>query len=392
MYKDYVSNSAYLWFLRSTALVDINYKISDIAELEERIEANLDGLMTSVSTAWPICESVIESGQSGDIFTASVIAFRSNDMDKIKTVISAGLINDDAFDGVISALGWLSTNIVNSWLIKLLNSKDINHKYLAIAAYSIRRIDPGELLTKLFQREDCLKHIKLYARALRLIGELKRQDLKSVLNVAMNSENEELAFWANWSAILLGNKSAAHNLKPYLIKEGVYQNNALQIVFRVLPGDLARSWISEMVKNETDIKIIIKSVATLGDPHAINWLINIMKQSEYSQVAADAFCQITGIDLEEHNLFIEQTSDENINTENLPKLDINKISEIWQQFGNKLKAGHRYILGNKISAELLKNTIRHRPQQLRHCAALELALIVPDQILINICQRVNGAE
>jgi len=300
MYKEYVNNSAYLWFLRSNALIDTSYRITDIADLEERIEANLDGLMTSIASAWLVCEPVIESNLPGEIFTASVIAFRSNDMDKIKAVITAGLKNNDSFNGVISAMGWLSDNTVNSWLTNLLNSKDMNHKYLAIAAYSVRRKDPGELLTKLFQREDCLKHIKLYARALRLIGELKRQDLKPALNAAMNSEIDEIAFWANWSAILLGNKSAANNLKHYLIKDGVYQNNALQVVFRVLPVDIARNWISEMVKNGTDIEIIIKSVATLGDPHAVNWLLIIMEQSEYLYIAANAFSQITGIDMDEH--------------------------------------------------------------------------------------------
>jgi len=132
MYKDYAESAAFLWYLRSVAVTEPNYTTSDLGELEYRIEAQLDGLLTSIDTAWSICEQALEMpGQAGEVFTATVVAFRSRDMEKIKTAITAGLSNDATFEGVVSALGWLSSNLADSWIIKFLNSKDLDHKYLA---------------------------------------------------------------------------------------------------------------------------------------------------------------------------------------------------------------------------------------------------------------------
>ncbi|MCP3852889.1 MAG: hypothetical protein GY694_22075, partial [Gammaproteobacteria bacterium] len=41
-------NASFLWILRSIAVEQPHYSVSDILELEQRIDAQLDGLMTSI--------------------------------------------------------------------------------------------------------------------------------------------------------------------------------------------------------------------------------------------------------------------------------------------------------------------------------------------------------
>jgi len=388
IYEQYVDEASFLWILRSIAVEQPHYTKADIYELEERIEAQLDGLMTSVEVAWDICLEALELEEPGEVFTATVIAFKSHDASKIQKAIEVGLTSDETFKGLVSALGWLPEKYVHPWVKKFLSSKDLNHKYLALAVCSVRRDNPGEHLNRMLAREDCKEHIGLYCRALRLIGELRRQDLMPALQEAISSEDEDIKYWASWSSILLGNTAAVNNLEPYVFKIGSHQNNAINIAFRVLPIEQARVWISKLSADKEQTRAILRATGVLGDPHAVNWLILKMKESAISKLAAESFTMITGFDLEEHQLTGEvpahiyiqpndNTEDEDTSLdedENLVWPDYEKISSFWMHNGSNFISGHRYFLGQNINPEILNDKINNASQRFRHAAAIELAL------------------
>lgn len=389
IYEQYVDEASFLWVLRDVATKQPHYDASDILELEQRIEAQLDGLMTSVDIGWDVCDAVLDIQEPGEVFTSTVIAMRSHETHKIQRAVDVGLQTESTFRGLASAIAWLPSEISNPWIEKFLYGKDMNHKYLGLAACSLRRQDPGELLNNIFHRDDCLQHEKLHARALRLVGELRRQDCMPAILTAMKSGNEDLQFWASWSAILLGQKSAIEHLKPFLLKQGKYLDKTIQLVFRVLPVELSRELISELAVDEIHLRTVIKATGVLGDPHAVNWLIGKMQNVMSAKLAGESFSLITGIDLEKHHLAIElpenypvipndDVDDENIDLdedENLPYPDIEKVAAIWRRLGQQFIVGRRYIMGRPITAELLKDKIAHGFQRQRHAAALELALL-----------------
>jgi len=404
--KNYAESAAFLWALRSVSLTEPQYTIGDISSLEQRIEAQLDGLMTSIDTAWEVCEKALQAELGGEVFTATVIAFRSGDMRKIQKAVTVGLTNDDTFRGLVSALGWLPAKSCHPWIMKFFNSKDIEHKYLAVSACSVRRDDPEDILNVLLQRKDCLAHEKLHARALRLIGELRRQDLTPALSATMSSDNEHIAFWANWSAVLLGNQTAVKNLRPYVCHNGPYQDIAIQLVFRVLSIKLARSWIMAMVENSDQIRAVIKATGVLGDPQAINWLITLMEQPQLARIAGESFTNITGIDLDEKELIqlIPEDSDEIPDSaqndrsdfvdedESLSWPEATKVDRIWHYQQQYFVTGRRYFMGKEIDLEFLEDMLLNGYQRQRQGAALELAIINKDQQLANIYQRVHTSR
>jgi hypothetical protein len=124
----------------------------EIFDLEQRIDQQIDALMTSIELAWPVCVDVLELVEPGEIFTATLVAFRSHDIDKIQTAVEVGLSNKAGVKGLISALGWLPGRVVHSWIKKFFTSKDLNHKFLAIAACSVRRENPEEYLNRILER------------------------------------------------------------------------------------------------------------------------------------------------------------------------------------------------------------------------------------------------
>lgn len=398
IYEQFIDECAFFWVLRSIALDQPNYTREDVIEIEKRVEAQLDGLMTSIDLAWDLCEKALQVEEPGEVFTAAVIAFKSHDEDKIQIAVNAGFTNDAAFNGLVSALSWLPGKLVHPWIERFLTSKDLQHKHLALAACSDRQDNPAQYLNRIVEREDCRQQTALFICAIKICGELKRSEMIPLVTQALSSEQKDVKFWAIRSRILLGDKALVGELEPYIFNASNYQIEAINIAFRVLPVEKAKEWISRLSRSPLHKRIVIKSIAILGDPHAINWLIEVMKQPELSRLAGEAFYNISGFMIEENDLqqpansvetsFIPNNDpdDENVamdEDENLPWADAEKVNAYWKAHRKNFIPGKRHFLGQEISQQRIKYALMNAFQRQRHAAAMEMALMVADAPLIN---------
>ncbi|MGB3610467.1 MAG: TIGR02270 family protein [Cellvibrio sp.] len=409
-YDQYADDAAFLWLLRDNAVTQPHYFFHDLTELDERIDALLDALMSAPEESWEICERALSTfQQAGESFVATILAFRSLDVRKIQTVVEYGLLNTETFKGLSSALAWLPGRLVHSWVKKFLTSKDLNHKYLAIAVCSARREDPREFLTQILQREDCMNHELLYARALRLVGEIKRFDLLPALRAGAMAESDAARFWAIWSQIMLGDRSQAVQLESWVFSHNPHHSHALELCFSAVSTENARRWISQLSKDSKDQRTAIKAAATFGDPQVINWLLSQMRIPALSRLAGEAFTTITGIDLEEHKLVLEDIPEleevlpddgaqneslELDDDKNLPFPDVDKVSAVWQKYQQRFAHGQRYFMGKMLTADDAGNHFRQifsdGRQRQRARAALHLALSEPGQFLFNHAAKSNA--
>lgn len=398
IYERYADDAAFLWHLRSLVVDQPHYTFRDLIGLDQRIQAHLDGLMTAPADAWKICGQAMSIQEPGEVFTAAVLAFRSLDVGKIQAVVESGLGCSTASRGLISALGWLPGWLCHSWIKKFLTSKDLDHKFLAIAACSIRREDPEHYLTSILQRPDCIAHTRLYARGLRLVGELKRNDLMPLLRIAMRDERPEVVFWSCWSAALLGDSSAARMLQPFVEATGPLRDKAVEVCFRSLPIEEGRQWISRLARSPDAIRTVITATANLGDPQAVPWLIAQMKVPTMSRIAGEAFTTVSGITLAANGLALDKLPDlddafpnddphdERVGLdedEHLEFPDPYKVAAIWERYQDRFTPGQRYFLGKPVSPEHLSTVYSSGNQRQRRMAAIQLALSDPDRILAN---------
>jgi len=403
VFAQYAELAAFLWEQRRIAVKRPDYVREDIANLESRLALQLDGLMTSIDAGWSACEAGLDIGEAGEVFTAACAALRSRAVSRIQRAVEAGLVNPLATPGLVSALGWLPSEVVDPWIERFLAGKDMRHKYLGVAACSVRRRDPGDMLTAVLQRPDCLQHEELHARALRLIGELRRQDLMAAVVASENAQSECVKFWGLWAAIMLGNKRAVEKMKAFVFKPGPYQVRAIELAFRVLPVEYARGWISEMASDKALARSVVVATGVLGDPHAVNWLIAKMAEPDLARVAGEAFSLITGADLK--RLQATQPTPEGWQDgpnddpaddvvaldedEYLPWPDKLKVAALWQRHGHNFMVGQRYFMGRPVSADNLKDGLMNGHQHQRHAAALELALLGEQSRFANTRARVS---
>ncbi len=402
-YEQYADSASFLWMLRSNIIDRPDYTVNDLRTFDQRLESELDALILSPEESWALCKSALEIQQAPEVFVAAVLAFRSLDIHKIKIAVEAGLSDAVCRRGLVSALAWLPGRLVHSWIKKFFQSKDLEHKALALAVCSARREDPHEYLTQILNRADCLEHEYIHARALRLIGELKRFDLITSLQRVSTSNNKNLQFWSLRSLILLGDKSQAIQLQEYVLKDNPFRSQAITIAFRVLPLDIAKKWISLLSQDPESTRLVIQSVAILGDPEVMNWLIGQMRTPELSRISAEAFSTITGIDLNTHQLVLDNLPDldnqlpevedekefvEIHYDDYLPFPDTNKIAAVWQQYQHRFKAGSRYFMGHLLAQDQttwahLRHIFDQGTQPQRAAAAMELSLMDASHYLFN---------
>lgn len=402
LYEQSVIEASFAWLRRAGAVHHPRYTLADLAKLEQHIAAPLEALMTSPGVAWECCEQALALGEPGEQFTATVIALRSHDVHPIQTAVEAGLSNTRATKGLISALGWLAPDLVAPWIARFLHGKDPRHKYLGVAACGIRRDDPGEALGSLLGREDCRQHAPLYARALRLAGELRRRDLTKAVQAAADSPQPTISFWANWSQILLGAHAAVKNLEPLVFTAGPHRARAVQTAFRVLPVEPAHAWISTLSQDPANARTIIAAIGVLGDPQAVPWLLGKMADPRLARCAGEAFTSITGVDIMKYQLHEARPLDAATLAEDevadaqasldddqgLPWPDVDKVAAWWRQHGAHFKAGQRHFLGKPITRDWLEHNLSASGMRHRQAAAWELALAHPDARFINTCAKV----
>ncbi len=411
--EQFVNDASFLWVLRSVAVNQPHYNVADMRDLEQRIQEQLDGLSVEPQIAWDLIVQALDFNEAGEVFTAAVFAFRSMEVERIKYTVSAGLINQNTMAGLISALAWLPLKLVEAWLHKFYMSKDMAHKEIALAVSRARRENPGEKLDRIFSREDCMAISSLRIQALRAAADLKRVDLVNSVSTSLEHEDDSVRFWAIYASNLLGSRQHILLLEPYVLTENPLQTRAIQLAFRVLPIDLARSWIGKLVEDSTQTRSAIKAMAVLGDPEAVPWMINLMRQAEYARIAAEAFTLITGIDLDSHDLTIDVPDidgvlpdelDEGVDLdedENLDWPNVDKIMATWQKYGGRFQGAKRFLMGKEVCPENMvffeKQVCPDRAirepgylygQRQRQAAAFEVALSSLDTSFLNVESKV----
>ena len=90
MIEQHAEEAAFLWMLRDAAVDAPHYSLADLAHLDDRVEAHIDGLRIAGEAGWEICKEALGREEAGEVFAAAVLAYESGDANRIQTVLSVG--------------------------------------------------------------------------------------------------------------------------------------------------------------------------------------------------------------------------------------------------------------------------------------------------------------
>lgn len=391
--SQHAEEAAFLWLLRDNATRAPHYNLKDIADLEERVDAHLDGLFIAGEEAWPFCEQGLEQGEVGEVFAAGFFALNSGRKDWLSPVLEVLDGTPETARGLISALGWIEREKLQGQVVDWLQSAKPTLRQLGLGACAVQRVDCGKYLDQALIDADAL----VRARALRSVGEVRRRDLAGALADSLADEDEACRFWAAWSAVLLGEAQALATLQRLAVASKDYAERALLLALRAMDTAAAVDWVRELNQDAGAARLVIQATGIIGDPVSIPWLIEKAKEPDLARVAGEAFSMITGVDLAYADLETdwpegfeagptENREDEDVAMdadEDLSWPAAELLSTWWAAHSHAYTSGTRYLCGQPVRKDTCLDVLKTGLQRQRRAAALELALLNPHQPLFN---------
>ena len=391
--SQHVEEAAFLWLLRSNAVSAPHYSLKDLAKLDERVEAHLDGLRVAGEPGWELCKAGLGNEENGEVFAASVMAFESSVELRIQAVLDAVTAKPELIDGMVSALGWLTFEQASSHIHRFLGSQVHLYRQIGLAGCAVHRVDPGQPLAQAVTS----RNLALRARALKAVGELGRRDLLAAVKENLTVEDKEVCYWAAWSGALLGEPVAVSVLRQFVESGHPKREQACAMVLRRMSIEQGPAWLKMLASNPSTLRLAVEAAGVIGDPGNIPWLIQQMANPMLARVAGESFTFITGIDLAYDDLDTdkpegfeagptENPEDENVEMdadEDLPWPNTQLIEKWWFTHRLEFTNGTRYLLGKPMAIDSLKEALKTGRQRQRRAAAIELAMRQPGTPLFN---------
>jgi uncharacterized protein (TIGR02270 family) len=392
--RQHAEDAAALHASRTRLVTAPHVKLHHIRRFDDRLSANLDGLLIAGSGAWPLLDEALSRLSCSAVFCAVVNAVETGSTDRLKRLYSLGEAIHEAQDGLISALGWLEKDRLRGIVSGLLASPSPYLRLLGFSACSIHRVDPGRARDAAI--EDPAAASALRSRALRAAGELGRLELSSACLGMLHADEADCRFWAAWSAVLLGNKAAGlESLRTIGESAGPFRRPALRLSIQAADQADAQRLLQKLAPDPANLRWLIQGSGIAGDPTYVPWLIGHMNDNKTARLAGEAFSLITGLDLAYLDLDRKPPGDpgagpnddpEDSNVEmgeddGLPWPDPGRIENWWRANGGRFSPGTRYFSGGAVTRENCLRVLKEGYQRQRILAAHYLCLLEPGRTL-----------
>lgn len=407
---DHIEQASFSWVRREVAADAHDYKLPDLYDLDERLEANLQGAALAGRPGLDLCLEILDLEDPEAMFVAVVLAHRLGANETMFELTEAALVDAGLSAALVSALAW--SPLKDAWpLLKwLASSTHPAARALALRVCGEHRYDPGQLLL------DALRDTEpsLRAHGARVVGLLGRPELAAGVYPLLADADPACRFAAAWSTLRCGDPYRAEALR--IIDELAGRSDdplqaaalTTSLQFR-RPGDaLAR------------LQILAPSLApalrhlafsVVGEPSLVDRLVAECADDELAPTAALAFSTITGVDLEYEDLDRdadpeppegegegegedEQADDEagefeEGDDDELTLPDAARVHAYWLAHRGAFADGVRHLGGQPANQEGLEAVLSRGTQRTRKLAAEQLGATAPGRPLHNTEARAH---
>jgi uncharacterized protein (TIGR02270 family) len=387
--------AADLYSLRSRLVAAGCLRLFEIRRLDDRIDANLDGLSLVGEDDWPLYETALDSAPAGALFTRGIQALKGVEQSRLDRLFEVAEGDSVGRAGFISAFGWLKSSQLRGKVVALLVAPDSFRRLVGISACAMHRIDPG--LVSARRLLDPRPSVR--ARALRTAGEIGCLEAVPALDIALRDDDDlECRFWAVTSAVLLGSRGAALRvLMGTGLATAPHRLRAFRLSLQTISLTAAHDLLRRLADDPGQRHWLIQGSGLVGDPVYMPWLIKQMTDSGTARLAGEAFSLITGLDFGQSGLegarpekFESGPNDDpdgpNVDMDpddGLPWPDVPKIEKWWAENSSRFQKGTRYFMGAPVTREHCVEVLKNGYQRQRILAAHYLCLLDPGTPLFN---------
>lgn len=388
----HLEEAATLWPLRDRAALSPGYARSELAELDERIEAHLDGLRVGGDESWAVVAEALAYEEAGEVFAAAQLALATQELEALAPVLDKAGSEASLRRGLVAALAWTPVAQLEPALAALLDRHSPPPLlFLGIAGATAHGRDPGLVLSYALETT----HAPLRARALRAAGQLGRVDLLDAVRAAATDASPEIRFWAAWAATLLGDRSLLTTLWDLGASDFEDADRALWLAARASEPRAAIAELLSLRAREERARSAVLGFGVVGDASALAHVLDAMTVQDLARTAGTAFTMITGLPITGaleadppdgfHDGPTDDPDDDDVSLPpdiDLPWPDPAACARVSGNITGRVLAGKPIEpawLADLVSADV--------SQAIRHAAALENALREPRAPLYDVRAR-----
>jgi uncharacterized protein (TIGR02270 family) len=396
----HAEEAAFLWLQRDRAVEEPQYTPRELAELDGRVEAHLDGLRVAGEDGIQrMFAEFEEHPEPGEAFASAVLAFEQSDHMRIVGLLDAVAHDWGLGRAVASALGWIPASAAEQITSMLYGWGTPSALRIGIAGAAIRRMPiPAKTL------QAGLKNLLTRSRTIIAIAELGESNFLPAIRDFLSDADPNVRADAAWAmARLSPDRNAVTELQQIAMVESFHRQRASCMAVRKLEPAAARRWIEMLASLPGCERTAIQAVGALGDPGLVPVLLEKVELPEFARVAAEALGFITGVNLSAEKLETPAPDDPEPVPNDDPRdprvsLDPDgsldwpnpaKLRKWWSANQSRFPKGQRLLCGKPITPANLELVLKSGYQRHRAAAALELAILRPREPMVEV-RKVSG--
>lgn len=398
--EEHLEEAAFLWQQRGVALESRDYDLADLAELEERFLAHVDGLAVGGRESWKLLQPKLAEGEVGEAVAAGLVALQSGKREWIERVLQAfPAAEGEVLAGLADAFRHAAYADATRFLESHLGSDSAAVRAAATDVIGFRRepLAPGRVAALLDDES-----LAVVSAAVRAAGRLRLSGLAGQVEGFQGAEADPVVRREAWEAgMLLGGERSLARCREAAASRAEGADRAIVLLgLAGRPDD--SGLLVEALRDPDRARAAVIAVGLLGAPAAVPALVRSAANPALARLAGEALGRITGVDVKEAGLEAapadpegrppqadaaaeteaETAADDEFAEdpdEGLPVPDPEKLEAWWVENGARYDPKVRWRRGRPHGPAVLVEILRGGNLPERAFAAFELALAEPSR-------------
>ena len=103
--QHHLEEAVFLWQLRQRAVLSAEYTLDDLAGLDERLQAHLEGLLSAVEDGWQLTPEALEQNGPGAVFASTWLWLKQGEADKVIALVEQTAQQPRFYSALLAAFG-----------------------------------------------------------------------------------------------------------------------------------------------------------------------------------------------------------------------------------------------------------------------------------------------
>ncbi len=391
--QHHLEEAVFLWQLRQRAVLSAEYTLDDLAGLDERLQAHLEGLLSAVEDGWQLTPEALEQNGPGAVFASTWLWLKQGEADKVIALVEQTAQQPRFYSALLAAFGRATPASLKGIVRSLLMFPSGTIKQLGIGACIAHGVPPGKFLGSFLADQDAA----LCICAIQGCATLGLTDYIPAIANLLSHDDTEVRVAAASGLLLLGDRGDALQVLSALVDAPAFTEDVATVMVRAVSMTHATELLKALAARPKGISLLIKTVAANGDPYYALWLLREMQKPLVARLAGYAFEAITGVDIRrvarakepagqssgptddpaDHSVAIDEQTD-------LPWPDLARLNQWWGQNQHRWQSDARYLLGKPLSVAACMEVLKQGNQRQRVLASRQLCLLNPGTPVFNI--------